>query len=850
MKLKDIAKKYWEKKYFRVGAISLGVFLLLMITVPYLFKDTLYRKTKNAIGESMNATVNFKSFQLSLFHGFPNLQIRLKELSISGAGEFKNDTMLYAETVATDVSFFKVITGGDIDVHDLIFDKPKIYLLVGKDGKENWDYGKSKAPKKKSKDTFKVRLDNIVIDGGDFIYEDQTSNMLVHLKDLSLKMNGSLYGAITQLKSKASTSGFTFAYGGSKYLEDVPLKVETGVKINFRKMDFYFDNGKIFLKDLPLVAQGGFSMPNDTINMNFDIKAPGSKFEHLLALVPKQYQSTLKGADAVGSADISGFVKGFYTKGSYPAFGMKVGVKDASLQFKGLPEKIQQVMLDLDVEKPQGSLDNTIVKINDMSAVIGGNQVQMNLDLDHMISDLHFKGNFGGEVDFASLKNAMPIDSVEIAGKLDGKVMAEGVMSSIKKKDFTKVKTQGFFNLNKFSLTSAKLPQKLFISNASATLKPNLMTLANLKGNIGKSDFAMNGNVRDFYSYLFGKGTLGGTINLRSSLLDLNQLMPKDKTETEQKSKEQESVKASDDKTAASSSFKVPERINFTFNGQVNRVLYDKFDITGAKGSISIHDKAIDLRNMGFRIFDGQMLMNGRYTSMGKDKPSFALKMSMKDLSLPKTYNGMHFFKNMLPLAEHSSGSFSTSLTFKGFLGQNMEVLMPTVNGLGDFSTKNVKIEGAGVLNQVAAVLKNDKWKSVNLSDFISHFTIENGNLIIKPFKVKISGQEVTVSGKKGVDDRLDMRLDMKLEHIATLGGFGNLFASLPQAQGLQSVDAGVLIGGTVSKPIIKLDIAKAKEQAKQQVKQKVKEEVQKKAESQFQNAAKKIGDELNKIFK
>lgn len=844
MKSGNILKKYWNRKYIRVGVITLGVLVVLMISVPYLFKDTLYRKTQNTIGESMNAKVNFQSFKLSLFSDFPKLQIRLKELTISGAGEFKNDTLLYAKTVATNVSFIKVIFGGTITVHDLIFENPKIYLLVGEDGKVNWDYGK-KTPKKKSKDSFGIRMDNIVVTNGNFIYEDKTTNMFVRLNSLSLKTKGSMYGAVTELKANAATSGITFIYQKDRYLQNIPLKLEAGIKINLDKQEYLFDQAKMSLKDIPLIVDGGFSMPNDTTFLNLGLKANGCKFGQLLALIPLQYQSKLKGAKTNGSADISGYAKGFYTKNSYPEFGMRVGVKNADLQFKGLPEKISHVNLNFVVNKTQGSLDNTVVKMNELSAVIGGNLLKMNLTLDHMVSDLHFKGNLAGRIDFASMKRAMPLDSMSVTGRMFGNIMAEGLMSSIRGKNYAKVKTQGYFNMNGFSLTSAKMSQKLIIRNATVVLNPNIMTLTTLNGNIGKSDFAMNGSIRDFYPYWFGKGTLSGVLNLRSSLFDLNQLMALSTSTGGKRTGVKEKT------TTGGTSFKLPGRINFTFNALVARVLYNKFDLANVKGNLTLHDQAVDMKNMGFNIYGGQMLLSGRYAAVDKQNSSFVVNMDMKNLNIPQAYAGMHLFKNLIPLAEHSTGNFSTTLAMNGLLGPNMDVWMPSVNGTGNLSTKNVKISGAGIFNQVATVLKNDKWRNVNLSDFSVHYVIEKGNLIINPFKVKVSGQEVTVSGRKGVDDKLDFRLGMKLDRLA--GGFNNLLSSIPQAQAVQNIDAGVLILGTVTKPIIKVDFSKAKGQIKQQVKQqvqslveqKVKEELNKKTNTKLQNAAKKLKDKL-----
>jgi uncharacterized protein YpmB len=70
------------KKLLKWTGIVLTVLILLLVAAPFLFKDKIVAKIKEAANSSLNATLDFKDVDLSLIRNFPNLSLRLEGLSI------------------------------------------------------------------------------------------------------------------------------------------------------------------------------------------------------------------------------------------------------------------------------------------------------------------------------------------------------------------------------------------------------------------------------------------------------------------------------------------------------------------------------------------------------------------------------------------------------------------------------------------------------------------------------------------------------------------------------------------------------------------------------------------------
>uniref|UniRef100_UPI002FDDA507 AsmA family protein n=1 Tax=Chitinophaga sp. TaxID=1869181 RepID=UPI002FDDA507 len=130
MKLKKILK--------RVG-IGLLVLIAILIAIPYLFKGQIMSKVKAELNKSLNAKVDFKDVDISLFRRFPRLAVALEELRITGVQHFDGDTLLAVRRLDLAVDLMSAIKGDKINVHNVSLQQPRIYAVVDEEGRPNWD---------------------------------------------------------------------------------------------------------------------------------------------------------------------------------------------------------------------------------------------------------------------------------------------------------------------------------------------------------------------------------------------------------------------------------------------------------------------------------------------------------------------------------------------------------------------------------------------------------------------------------------------------------------------------------------------------------------------------------------
>jgi uncharacterized protein involved in outer membrane biogenesis len=122
--------------------VLLGLILLILIllfTVPVIFKDKIRTKVEQVINESVNAQVKFVDYKLGFFKNFPNLAFSLKGLSVVGIDKFEGDTLAGFKSFDLVFNLSSLLKKTGYEVKSIILDHAVINGIVLKDGSANWD---------------------------------------------------------------------------------------------------------------------------------------------------------------------------------------------------------------------------------------------------------------------------------------------------------------------------------------------------------------------------------------------------------------------------------------------------------------------------------------------------------------------------------------------------------------------------------------------------------------------------------------------------------------------------------------------------------------------------------------
>jgi hypothetical protein len=830
-------------------AIAGGIFVLILVllaALPFMYKDKLLAKVKTTLNNQVNAKIDFKGFNLSLFAHFPRVQMEIRDLSVVGINEFAGDTVFFTSALSTDISVAEMMSSKGIELKKLVINQPKINLISNKAGKVNWDIGKpsSGSPAgatETSSSGFSMKLSDIRINDLNLKYADEAMPMAVWVKNTNVTSSGEVAGTVTSFDLKGEAGEFIFEYDSVKYISKTRLKAETLLRVDYDKMNFAFDKGKVWINNLPLEVSGTFAMPNDSMLFDLGFRSEKSDFATILSLVPADYQKYLEKADIKGSAEFKGSVKGLFYNEIYPAIDIQLLAQNASFKYQGLPESVQDIQVAAQISKPEGDLNLLKVNVEKAHASIRNNPVDLRLLVTEPMTDPNLDALFAGTIDFASLKQAIPVDSLDLTGILKAKMQMAGRMSAIEKQEYEKFQSSGEATLQNFRIQSNKLTKPVEISRGQVKANTRQISVDQFDVKIGQSDMSLKGEVNDYLAYMFKNGTLKGNFNLKSAFMDFSELSNIQKPTAEGKGKTDEKaapIAKSDSVTA----FQVPKNLDLVFQSAIQKAVYDKMPVNNINGLVKVKDQRMELTNLSMEMLKGKLGLNGSYTSNKENKPAFDFKIDMQSMDIPTAYQSLSTFRHYLPIAAKSQGKFSTQFGLSGVMNEKMSLVPTSLNGNGLFNGQNLMIVDSPVFDQIRGIIKKEKLKNVKIDDFTAKFQFENGQLTMNPFKTTVADQQATIYGSLSASREINLNLDFLVNRDDLGADINKGLDILPGAQNIKMIDASVILKGPITKPEVSLDLSKARAQIEQQVKKATVDDIK--------NSAKKLGNELKKLFK
>ena len=660
-----------------------------------------------------------------------------------------------------------------------------------------------------------LRLNDIAIENLFITYNDFQHSTYASIADIDLKLNGNFSETNTLIDIFLALQNISYRHQNSVWINKTDLKWQAVIGANLKEMTFDIQKNDLALNDLKLDLTGNIGIGEDKYKLDLQLNAPDTKFASLLAMVPKTLQHYIEGLETSGDFKLNVTAKGEYYADHLPALQANLLVNNASVKYPELPEAIRQINIDLNVSNPGGPVDSTQLNLKKLSFDIAGNPFSMYLNISNP-NDPVLAGGAVGVINFSNLKKALPLKDITLQGIVTTDMTFNGKYQYIEKEQYEKFIAKGNIILKDLLLVNAEFPEGISIPQGSVTITPAQLNLKQLQAKVFSSDFTLQGNISNYLPYVFKNETLKGNFSLHSNRINLNEFIIA-QAKAARQTKSDTTARASADSialtnkpTAAEGALEIPKNIDVQFTSNISTILFDNLTIRNVKGQISLDNAVATLKNLSMDMLEGKMVMNGQYNTANPKIPTVDFKLNISDFNIHAAYEAFTFLRKSIPVAMNCSGQVSAAMNFSSTLDKEMSPVMTTANGGGYLESKGILINDNPAMNQLASVMKNDELSRLSISKLKIDFKLENGNIIVEPFKTSFAGNPVTIYGNQTVDGQLDYTLSMNIDRKFFGKDIDNLLKSIPGSDNIKNLDIDAKVEGTLSKPVIKPDLSKA----------------------------------------
>lgn len=460
------------KKIAKITGIILIALIALAFILPLVFKDKIMHIAKTEINKNLNANIEFKDIDLSLFRRFPRLAVGIQELQITGKDDFSKDTLIAARQIDLALNLMSLFSGDQMKIYSVTIDKPRIHAIVDKTGKANWDITMPDTSTVESPANFNIQLKKYRINDGYISYIDIPGDMSSEIFDLNHSGGGDFTADLFTLKTSTSAESVSFTYTGIPYLVNAKATLDADIQVDNRNDKYTFKTDDIVLNDLKLSADGYFQFVNDTTyGMDIKFNAPSTEFKTLLSLVPAIYKNDFEKIKTSGKAVFNGFVKGEYNAEKIPAYSINLNVEDGFFQYPDLPLPVKNIAIALKVDNPDGITDNTVVDISKGHIEFGNDPFDFNLLLKKPVTDQYIDARVKGKLNLAQISQFVKLSAdTKLSGLLDADATAKGNVAVITQQKPGPFSANGFIHITGLNYSAKDFPQPIRNSNIQIKL--------------------------------------------------------------------------------------------------------------------------------------------------------------------------------------------------------------------------------------------------------------------------------------------------------------------------------------------------------------------------------------------
>nr|WP_314751348.1 AsmA-like C-terminal region-containing protein [uncultured Capnocytophaga sp.] len=803
------------KKFFKIIGIIFVVLILLLVSIPFLFKNTIKEKIMEKVNESVDAQISFTDFSLSLFKNFPDATVEVGGLKVINNAPFEGDTLAYVGNFSAKVNLKDILFKKDNEPYKLLgfsIADAVVNIRMNEAGKGNFDIAKStsETPEEEPSNV-SLDLNEYSIENLRFTFKDDSSKMSVIVDSLYHKGKGNFANQVLDLETTTSLK-LSFASDGTAFLRNNVVTLDAILGIDLNQQKYTLKDNTLKLNNLELNFNGFVQLLDDGQLYDLSFKTPKTTFKNCLDLVPAAYTKSIEGVQTTGEFTINGKVAGKYTPTTIPKLDIRMLSQDASFKYPSLPKSVKNINIDIKIGNDTEKLEDTYVNINRFAFTIDQDAFSAKALLRNLTGNMLVDADLKGTINLANIQKAYPVDlDLDLKGILKADVSTSLDMESVEKQAYERIRNSGHASLEQFVYSGAGFLQPFHINKAGLSFNNAKIELTELDAKTGKTDFQIKGDLQNFYGFALRNEVLKGYFSLASNHIEVADFM---QTDTPAETPKQEEQKPAESKPAttgntASTSIKIPAFLDCTLDAKAKTVVYDKLSLNNVSGKLIIKDEKVSLQNLQTDIFGGKTAITGDVSTKGETS-TFAVDLDMSKLNIVESFTQIEMLKHIMPIAKAVEGFFSSKISVTGKLTPELTPDMNSLSGSLSASILDGHVKSSSPLvSALDSQFTQLNLSKMNLKDLKANVTFENGRVIVKPFTIKWNNSTINVAGTHGFDQTMDYKLTFNVPAKMLGSDASALLAKLTatEQQKLGDIPVNVNMGGNFAKPQVSTDM-------------------------------------------
>ena len=310
------------------------------------------------------------------------------------------------------------------------------------------------------------------------------------------------------------------------------------------------------------------------------------------------------------------------------------------------------------------------------------------------------------------------------------------------------------------------LPLRNILRGLECSFTNDKVAIDSFKVMSGKSALAAKGALTGLKRALLGRGTLKFDLDVTSDGMDANELLTAFAKGSEFNP---EAVKGmgevsdaeflqmvvSTDTTEVSeqpSLIVIPSNLNADISLNAENITYTDLDIDRMTANFRMKERCLQITDTKAISNMGEISFEGFYSTKSKKDLSSGFSLNFKDITAEKVISLIPAADTLMPIIKSFKGLLNCEIAGTASLDTNMNIVMPSVNGVLRISGKDLEVSDNDMFRSLAKLLLFKNKKEGHIDSMMVEGILKDNTLEIFPFVLKLDRYTLAMSGIQNMD--------------------------------------------------------------------------------------------------
>ena len=196
----------------------------------------------------------------------------------------------------------------------------------------------------------------------------------------------------------------------------------------------------------------------------------------------------------------------------------------------------------------------------------------------------------------------------------------------------------------------------------------------------------------------------------------------------------------------------IPANINADISLDGKDITWSDLTISDLNANLLMKERCVQITNTMATSNIGNVSFEGFYATRSKKDIKAGFNFEFKDITAEKAIALMPTVDTIMPLLKSFAGRLNCELAATASLDTNMNIQMPTINGILRISGDDLTISNSDMFTSLAKKLKFDDRKVGRINHMTVEGVIKDNVLEVFPFVLSLDRYTLALSGKQNLD--------------------------------------------------------------------------------------------------